>query len=78
MIIYIAQKFTPSPVTLRKPAALPKCSTVRVPGRDRAKTVCLAERGSVYGDWPVYEGGAVDTRSFWKSMMRAGSVSSLR
>ena len=34
MIIYIAQKFTPSPVTLRKPAALPKCSTVRVPGRD--------------------------------------------
>ena len=60
MIIYIAQKFTPSPVTLRKPAALPKCSTVRVPGRDRAKTVCLAERGSVYGDWPVYEGGAVD------------------
>ena len=22
--------------------------------------MCLAERGSVYGDWPVYQGGAVD------------------
>lgn len=32
---------------------------MRLPGRERA-TVCLAERGSVYGDWPVYQGGAVD------------------
>ena len=44
---------------MRKAAALPKCTSVRLPG-DRAKTVCLAERGSVYGEWPTYEGGAVD------------------
>ena len=46
-------------MSLRKSAALPKCTSVRLPGRERA-TVCLAERGSVYGDWPVYQGGAVD------------------
>jgi glutamate synthase (ferredoxin) len=45
-------------VNLRKASALPKCTSVQLPGR--ATTVCLAEKGSVYGDWPLYQGGAVD------------------
>jgi len=55
----LAQAQTPGFISLRKAVNLPKCTSTRAPGRERATTVCLADRGSVYSDWPAYEGGAV-------------------